>query len=264
MLPARAINNGGHAMALPIADHWFETKRLDDGITLIWEPNAIPLVRCNMWHVRGSEFDMLLDTGFGLSSLKEHVALVTEKPVLCVGSHTHFDHIGGHWEFDERLIHSAEAALLANPTRANTVIDQYMSLDIFTALPFEGFDPERYNVRAAPPTRLIEEGDVIDLGDRRFEVLHTPGHSPGSICLWEPTSEILFSGDLVYDGEILNEVYHTVPEDVFASMERLRAIPARAIHGGHFPSFGRGRMIELIDEYLAGQRKPGCPNEVVH
>ena len=250
-------------MALPIADHWFETKRLDDDITLIWEPNAIPLVRCNMWHVRGRDFDMLIDSGFGLTSLKEHVALVTEKPVLCVGSHTHFDHIGGHWEFDERLIHSAEADLLANPTPANTVSDQYMSLDIFTALPFEGFDPERYNVRAAPPTRLIEEGDVIDLGDRRFEVLHTPGHSPGSICLWEPARGILFSGDLVYDGEILNEVYHTVPEDVVASMERLRAIPARAIHGGHFPSFGYERMIDLIDEYLAGQRKPGCPNEVV-
>ncbi len=44
-------------------------------------------------------------------------------------------------------------------------------------------------------------------------------------------------------------------------MERLRAIPARAVHGGNFPSFGRERMIELIDEYLAGQRKPGCPNE---
>ncbi len=248
-------------MALPIADHWFETKRLDDDVTLIWEPNAIPLVRCNMWHVRGRDCDMLIDSGFGFFSLKEHVALVTEKPVLCVGSHTHFDHMGGHWEFDRRLIHPAEADLLANPTRANTVSDLYMSLDIFTALPFEGFDPEDYNVRAAPPTRLIEEGDVIDLGDRQFEVIHTPGHSPGSICLWEPAGEILFSGDVVYDGEILNDLYHSVPEDVIASMERLRAIPARAIHGGHFPSFGGPRMIELIDEYLAGRRKLGCPNE---
>ena len=250
-------------MALPIADHWFETKRLDDDVTLIWEPNAIPLVRCNMWHVRGRDFDMLIDSGFGLSSLKEHVALVTEKPVLCVGSHTHFDHMGGHWEFDERLIHSAEADLLAHPTRENTLSDQFMSFDLFSALPYEGFDPEGYNVRGAPATRLLEDGDVIELGGRCFEVLHTPGHSPGSIALWEAGTGILFSGDTVYDGEILNAFYHSVPEDVIASMERLRAIPARAVHGGHFLSFGRDRMIELIDEYLAGQRKPGCPNEAV-
>ncbi len=248
-------------MTLPIADHWFETKRLADDVTLIWEPAAIPLVRCNIWHVRGRDRDMLVDSGFGLASLKEHVALVTEKPVLCVSSHTHFDHMGGHWEFDERLIHPAEADLLANPTRENTVSDQYMSFDIFHALPFADFDPDACNVRAAPPTRLINDGDVIDLGDRQFEVIHTPGHSPGSIALWEPASETLFSGDTVYDGPLLNELYHSVPEEVITSMERLRAVPARTVHGGHFPSFGQERMIELIDDYLAGQRKPGCPNE---
>ena len=67
-------------MALPIADHWFETKRLDDDVTLIWEPNAIPLVRCNMWHVRGRDFDMLIDSGFG--ELPRHGSGFRDEPTL--------------------------------------------------------------------------------------------------------------------------------------------------------------------------------------
>jgi hypothetical protein len=44
-------------------------------------------------------------------------------------------------------------------------------------------------------------------------------------------------------------------------MERLRAFKVETVHGGHWASFGRGRLVELIDEYLSGVRKPGCPAE---
>ena len=53
----------------------------------------------------------------------------------------------------------------------------------------------------------IGEGDVIDLGDRAFEVLHLPGHSPGSIGLWDPAAGTLFSGDAIYDGPLLERKF---------------------------------------------------------
>ncbi len=56
-------------MGLPIADHWFERKRVDDKITLLWEPHVDPLVRCNIWHVRGRDRDALIDSGLGIASL---------------------------------------------------------------------------------------------------------------------------------------------------------------------------------------------------
>ena len=68
---------------------------------------------------------------------------------------------------------------------------------MFDRLPPGGFDEAAYQVRPAPAQRLLEEGDVIDLGDRHFEVLHLPGHSPGSIALWEAASATLLSGDTV-------------------------------------------------------------------
>ena len=114
-------------------------------------------------------------------------------------------------------------------------------------------------MQAAPATRLLEAGDVIDLGDRVFEVLHVPGHSPGSIALWEQSTGVLFSGDTVYDGPLVADAYHANRAHYQDSMQRLAKLPVNTVHGGHFASFGRARYQDLIAEYLAGQRQPGCP-----
>ena len=241
------------------AGTWYETKRLGDGITLIRESLVKPFYRCNIWHVRGRDRDMLVDSGMGVVSLRDHVRLVCERPLIAVGSHTHFDHIGGHYEFDERAVHAAEAEILAHPSRRNTVADRWVCDSMFAAAPASGFRADDYEVRPAPATRLLRDGDIVDLGDRHFEVLHLPGHSPGSIALWEDATGILFSGDVVYEGELLDDAYHSDVADYLASMERLRGIPARVIHAGHFASFGRGRLAELIDDYVAGRRRQRCP-----
>jgi glyoxylase-like metal-dependent hydrolase (beta-lactamase superfamily II) len=104
---------------------------------------------------------------------------------------------------------------------------------------------------AAPPMRLLADGDVVDLGDRAFEVLHLPGHSPGSIGLWEASSGVLFSGDALYDGPLLDELDGSDIDAYCATMRRLRDLPVNVVHAGHEPSFGRGRLIELCDAYLA-------------
>jgi glyoxylase-like metal-dependent hydrolase (beta-lactamase superfamily II) len=100
---------------------------------------------------------------------------------------------------------------------------------------------------------------VIDLGDRHFSVLHVPGHSPGSIALWEEATGLLLSGDAVYDGPLIDDAYHSDKERYVETMRRLRELPVRVVHGGHYPSFGRERYLTVIDEYVSGRRAPGCP-----
>ena len=104
----------------------------------------------------------------------------------------------------------------------------------------------------------IKDGDVLDLGNRAFEVIHTPGHSPGGIALWEKKTGILLSGDIVYDGPLILDTYHADLSDYDASMARLDRLPVEIVHGGHFPSFGRDRLKELIREYRDGRREAGC------
>lgn len=235
------------------SESWYRLIEMGDGVTLIDEPHIEPFYRCNMWHVRGRDRDMIVDTGMGVVSLRDQVPLLSERPILAIASHTHFDHIGCHAEFDERLVHGAEEDILAHPTRANTLVDTYVSLDMFTKLPPDPFDPETYSVPPAPATWIVDDGDIIDLGDRQFEVIHTPGHSPGGIGLWEQASGIFISGDIVYDGPLVEDAYHSDMNDYIATMKRLLKLPVHVVHGGHFASFDQDRYRKIIEDWLAGK-----------
>ena len=237
-------------MQVATAASWYETRPIGDGVTWIFEPHIRAFYRCNIWHLRGRDRDLLVDSGMGVVSLRQQVPLVSERPLVAVASHSHFDHVGMHHEFAERLMHPAEAAWLAAPTRENLLIEPYVCDKIFTALPPAPYRSTTYTVRAAPATRLIEDGDVIDLGDRTLEVIHTPGHSPGGIALFERATGILFSGDIVYDGPLVDDLEHSDRTDYARSLRRLLALPVRLVHGGHFPSYGGQRHREIIEGWL--------------
>ncbi len=239
-----------------LAADWYEMLRFGDDVTLIHEPWIKPFYRCNIWHVRGRDRDLLFDSGLGHFSLRAHVPLVTERPLIAVASHTHFDHIGCHHEFPDRAVHSAEAEILADPKNALTLADQYATDEMFIEKP-EGWHAAGYRIEPAP-ARSLQHGDIVDLGDRAFEVVHTPGHSPGGIGLFEHRSGIFLSGDIIYDGPLIDDAYHSDIEVYAETLERLRSLPVALVHGGHFPSFGPTRYHQLIDEYIEGRHKPGC------
>jgi len=117
-------------------------------------------------------------------------------------------------------------------------------------LPPAPYRSASYEVAPAPATRLLEAGETIDLGDRRLEVIHTPGHSPGGIMLYEAATAILFSGDTVYDGPLIDDLDHSDIAAYVASMKRILDLPVQVVHGGHFPSFDGARYRELIRDYL--------------
>ena len=143
------------------AEHWYETIRMGDDVTLIQEPWITPFYRCNMWHVRGRDRDLLFDSGLGHFSLRSHVPLVTEQDLICVASHAHFDHIGNHHEFPGCCVHHAEAHILADPRNAWTVADPYATDEMFDRQP-TGWDQSKYHVKPAIIGRTLTQGDVID------------------------------------------------------------------------------------------------------
>ncbi len=257
-----------------IAETWFERRQMDHGITRIYEPHVHPFIRCNVWHVPGRNRDLLVDTALGIVSLREAVQDLLQKPVIAAASHTHFDHVGAHHEFEERLVHSAEAATMAEAGRemvlrvssfgagkaealeaAGYVLPE--DGEFLTALPHPGFDPGAHDLEPAAPSWVVEEGDVVELGDRAFEVLHLPGHSPGSIGLWEAATGVLFSGDAIYDGPLLDNIPGSDPARYIATMERLRELPVTVVHAGHDASFGRERLRELATDYLRSKEQAG-------
>ena len=152
----------------------------------------------------------------------------------------------------------AEAEIFANPTRANTVAG-LLAPSVIKTPPNPAFVASSWSYPSAPLTLEISEGDVIDLGDRVLQTLHLPGHSQGSVGLWEAKSGLLFTGDVLYDGTLYDHLYHSVPDTLCESLRRLREIPVNTVRAGHYQSFNRARMHTVIDEYLLGQPSILCP-----
>ncbi len=253
---------------LRIAERWFARETVGADITLLWEAHVSRALRCNIWHLRGRERDLIIDSGMGIASLWDATRDLIEKPVLAVATHTHFDHIGGHHEFQEVAVHRAELTALTDPSFETTLFeggrftedtmrafrdaDYRIPEEILTALPHAGYDLADYRIKPAKVTRVLQEGDAIDTGDRHFQVLHLPGHSPGSIALFEQKSGILFSGDVIYDGTLLDSLDHSDKGLYRESMERLLGLPVTLVHAGHEPSFDGRRLRQLIAAYLDG------------
>jgi glyoxylase-like metal-dependent hydrolase (beta-lactamase superfamily II) len=243
-----------------VARDWFKAREVGDGITHIHEIHVAHWLRCNIWHVQGRDRDLIIDTGMGLRPMIKEIAQLSERPITAIMTHSHFDHAGGMHEFTHRCGHPHEARIMAAPTTANTVADSgYVRADTFAMLPWEGFSHETYRVKPAPLTHLLHDGDVVDLGDRVFQVFHLPGHSPGSIALYEQATGTLFSGDVIYDGALIDDLYHSDAEVLLDSHARLRELPVNTVHAGHFASFGRDRLHALLDEYAGGGLRVGDP-----
>ncbi|HUI48204.1 MAG TPA: MBL fold metallo-hydrolase [Acidimicrobiia bacterium] len=247
-------------------DEWFTSVRVDDGLWHLSEPFVHPFARCNIWLVAGRDRALLIDTGLGVRALERLVRDFVKQPCAALATHYHFDHTGSLHEFSERLGHREAVAYLESadaiggalhrrgydPDTWRSFIDAGYDLpdELLTALPNIAFDVDRYAVTPCSLTRVLEEGDVIDLGDRAFTVLHLPGHSPDSIGLYCESDGVLFSGDAVYDGPLLDSGDDADVADYVATMKRLRELPVSVVHGGHEASFGRARLVGLCDAYL--------------
>lgn len=251
---------------MKIAERWFEFKKIDDEVTLIWEPYSDPLIRCNIWHVKGRDRDMLVDTGLGIVSLKEAAKHIFDKRLTAVATHTHYDHIGGMFEFDDRVVHQLEAGNMADAQDgmvlrvsgfSQAIVQDLRDAgyplendELITALPSDDFNLDTHSLKPVAPTWTVVNGDIIDLGNRIFEVIHLPGHSPGSIGLWEEKTGILFSGDAIYDGPLLTNFPGADIDEYIRTMHRLRNLPVSVVHGGHEASICRERFMEIIEHYL--------------
>ena len=230
---------------------WFSKTRLNANLVAFTEPFLNDYFRANFYHLEGRDRDLVVDTGMGLAALTPELALTPGKPLLAVATHIHADHVGSLYEFAERAGPLLEAEAFPTMPDRWTFADEFRTLaEPVTLLPHASWKAEDYTIQPAPLTRILDEGDVIDLGDRRFTVLHLPGHSFGSIGLFDEYDGTLFSGDAIYDDTLIDDMWCSDRDQYRATMLRLLDLPVRIVHGGHGDSFDRVRMQVIAQEYL--------------
>ena len=235
-------------MTLPIAQTWYGIEPCEGGIVRLREAHVDPYLSGDFWLVRGKAMDLVVDTGAGIVPPAPVVEAIAGRAPLAVALCYFYDHAGGLYSFENRACHPLDAEALAEGRNA---ITGYVCPEMVSALPWPGYDVMTYRLETRPATRLLEEGDVIDLGDRQFEVLHVPGRSLGSIAIWEPATGFLFTGDTLLDDPLERDFPVADPVAFRASLARLASLPVQRVFAGHYGGFDRARMLELIGSEIA-------------
>ena len=207
---------------------WFTTDRIDADTYIISEYRHWEETHCYL--INGEDRSLLIDTGLGICDISEEVAKLTDKPVTAVATHIHWDHVGGHKHYPDFYAHEAEINWLSGdfPLTMDTIRDMVVDR---CNLP-TGYDVNNYEFFQGTPTRILRDGDVIDIGGRVIEVRHTPGHSPGHMCFWEDDRGYLFTGDLVYKDTLFAYYPSTDPAAYLNSLEKIAAMPVQQVFSG--------------------------------
>lgn len=180
------------------------------------------LSNCYLVGDEATRVGMILDPGFEAQTIRSGIRshnFAIEKIVL---THGHLDHIGAVSELKsktgaELLIHRQDGLMLTDP-REN----------------LSAFSGE--NIKAPAADRLLEDGEVISVGSLKFDILHTPGHSPGGICLH--SDKLIFTGDTLFAGSIGRTDFPGSDYDTLmrSIREKLMVLPDdTTIYPGHGP-----------------------------
>jgi len=199
---------------------WFTIEKIDDSTYAIseyghWE-------KMHSYLLIGETYGLLIDTGLGIGNIKKEIDSLTDLPIKVVTTHVHWDHIGGHGFFKDISVHVEDSQWLKNglPLTINMIRNSIIQ-EPFSKTPPKEFNLDNYNVYKGNPTSLLKDNEIIDIGLRKIKVLHTPGHSPGHICLYEEDRGYLYSGDLIYLGTLFAFYPTTNPVQYKKSINRI-------------------------------------------
>jgi glyoxylase-like metal-dependent hydrolase (beta-lactamase superfamily II) len=207
-----------------LVQDWFEVRENEPGVFAIAEPLHFERVRSHL--VVGSERAALLDTGMGVGDIRAVAESLTDRPIFVLNTHSHWDHIGGNWRFDEIMIHEAEADALNEEFPRSRLNEFFQPEYLFGPLPL-GIGPELIRIPASHATTLLDDGDIVDLGGRNLEIFHAPGHSAGGIVLLDSSSGAFFSTDVAYAGPLYCYSGGTDFDDYLATFERIATLLPR-------------------------------------
>ena len=233
------------------SDDWFQVYESAPGVYSIVEPFQIEETISHL--IVGTDRALLFDTGLGLLPIKPVVERITELPVTVLNSHTHYDHVGGNWEFDSVLAVDTEYTRANMAGFANSVIGIDFVPEAFCKGVPDGVDLAAFATKPWRASALVADGDVIELGDRVITVLHVPGHTPDSLALLDADNRLLFTGDTWYDASLWLFVRETNLDEYEDSIARLVAFESNVDYllGAHNSSRFDAGILQRVQSAIA-------------
>lgn len=250
LLLVAAVHTFGQSIATTVTHPWFKVDKLREGVWRISERDVD-----NMYLIAGRDSAMLIDTGLGVANLRDFVKTITPLPLIVVNTHAHLDHSGGSYQFPRVYAHPDDFDMIrffGKKQFRKYTVSSLRKVDVPDSLKFPVHD-SLYNVYLLP----VRDGHIFDLGDRKIEVIHTPGHTAGSICLLDLKDGALYSGD-TNNGLTWLHPPDALPLEVF--MQSLQKLQSRTgfhtLYPGHDLPYDRGfigEQIECVRQIISGE-----------
>lgn len=211
---------------------YYSITEIDKNIYHIWEPAG---VACTL--IVGSTEALLIDTGYGFSDLKAVIDGLTDVPYRIMNTHGHVDHAGGNYLFHQPIfMNMADLEVYEYYQRIQKpmIIDKFLKDVTKKPLPWpEGFDYTSY--KRYQPCHFLPLSDKmkIDLGDRTLEIIFLPGHTVGSVMVFDWSSGLLFSGDNISDSLWIQFPQSEDLRKYRKNLDMLDAYPIKGIISSH-------------------------------
>jgi glyoxylase-like metal-dependent hydrolase (beta-lactamase superfamily II) len=184
---------------VPIDDPWFEVYKVAPDTFAIYEPHQAE--ETISYLIAGKEKALLFDTGMGISDLQKITAQLTKLPIIVLNSHTHNDHVGDNWQFENIYgVDSDFTRQNANGSGEDAQAELAPG-QICGELP-ANFNPKTYRTKPWKISHFVHDREIIDLGGRSIEIIFTPGHTPDALALLDRGNKLLFTGDTYYPATI--------------------------------------------------------------
>ena len=206
---------------IPVSEEWFEVYEITPNLFVFCEPRHYENTIINL--VIGRDRAALIDTGCGIGNLRKVVEEVTDKPVLVINTHTHTDHLGSNYQFDDVAMfdhpasHQVAKEGVSPQTMQNEILAEHLVIKPWP----QGFDPNGFSLPPFRVSRWLRPGDRIDLGDRDLFVIHTPGEAEDHICLLDAVDRLLFCGDILLHGPVWTHLEGGSLNELIVSYQRL-------------------------------------------
>lgn len=202
----------------------------------------------NIYLINGAKNSLLIDTGIGLVDIRPYLHIF--KNILVVNTHCHFDHIGGNKYFKTIYIHKNEKNILKNPNKKDTALFAFNKNDILDRTVISNIV-----LKSPYEIKTLKNGDKINLGSFKFIIIHTPGHSEGSICLYEKKKKILFCGDTLYEGKLLYNLPNSNKIHYLKSLKCILKLDVDYVFPGHNDILKKDKFYNLTKSAIIKLKK---------
>lgn len=208
----------------------------------------------NIFVFKGTDFDLVVDSGVGLENLKEFLVKNKFRKVKVFLTHAHFDHCGGinHFNFSDLII---KTPIVKNLNNKKLLGLEYLKPSDFNK---KFISKTNINVDKFCSNFKIKNTDrikpfskkKINNGTFSFEIIHTKGHTDDCYILFDNTNKIIVTGDTLYNGEVYADMPNSNKKMFIQSLDKIKVLDYNVVLSGHNKVMTKKESIIVINNWI--------------